>query len=79
MKKLLRLKPQRPLGELIGPVRIIETDLFAHFIVEQVSTGKALGWRSELDEVIGYCHQNLIPIQSVERLNVSKEVATDVG
>lgn len=72
MKRIVKLKPQRPLGEQIGSVRIVEHSLPTHFVVEQISTGKELGWRFWLDDVIGYCHQNLIPIESIKRLEGAK-------
>ena len=69
-RKALTVKPQRPLGERIGPVRIFErgSSRKSLFIIERLSTGDRLGWRWQLDEVIGFCHENLIPIEKIERL-----------
>jgi len=69
--RMLVDKPNPGLGAKIGPVKIVEmrsTVAKSFFSINQTSTGIRVQGRWSLDDAIGYCHQNLIPIKKIERL-----------
>jgi hypothetical protein len=74
MKKLVipkRSRARRPLGEKIGPVRIKELSTRSaegFFALDNGADDYYVAGFYGLDNAIGYCHQNLIQIESIERL-----------
>ena len=74
MKRLAKIKPGKTLGDRIGPVRIVEMKATAlnlpdrFFSIERIETGDRIAGRWSLDDAIGFCHEDLIPIEAIERL-----------